>query len=139
MSSQPFTVPYLLVYIQCDDAGLGIVQLFVVSYTKAVNKQLQRSGHLFQGSFDARHVNCDAYPKWLTRYIHLNPVMAGLVGAAADWVYSSSREFIGLRQGMLPSPDIILSQFPSVQAYKEFVESPLHIEAGLEAEWLVEE
>lgn len=80
-----------------------------------------------------------AYLKWLTRYIHLNPVAAGLVAAAADWVHSSHREFVGLRQGMLPSPDIILSQFPSVQAYEEFVESPLHIEAGLEAELMFEE
>lgn len=130
---------HLLVYIKCDDAGLEIMQPFTVSYTKAVNKQQQRSGHLFQGPFDAKHVNRDAYLKWLTRYIHLNPVAAGLVAAPADWVYSSYREFVGLRQGTLPTPDIVLSQFPSVQAYREFVESPLRIEAGLEAEVLFEE
>jgi hypothetical protein len=47
-------------------------------------------------------------------------VAAGLVAVSADWVYSSYREFVGLCQGTLPSPDIILSQFLSVQAYGEF-------------------
>ena len=112
---------HLLVYIKCDDAGLEIMQPFTVAYTKAVNKQQQRSGHLFQGPFEAKHVNRDAYLKRLTRYIHLNPVAAGLVAAPADWVYSSYREYVGLRQGTLPMPDIVLSQFPSVQAYRRSV------------------
>ena len=130
---------HLLVYVKCEDAGREVMQPFTVSYTKAINKQQQRSGHLFQGPFEAKHVNRDAYLKWLTRYIHLNPVEAGLVAAPADWVYSSYREYIGLRQGTLPSPEIVVSQFPSIEAYREFVESSARVEAGLAAELLFEE
>ena len=130
---------HLLVYVKCEDAGREVMQPFTVSYTKAINKQQQRSGHLFQGPFEAKHVNRDAYLKWLTRYIHLNPVEAGLVAAPADWVYSSYREYIGLRQGTLPSPEIVVSQFPSIEAYREFVEASARVEAGLAAELLFEE
>ena len=130
---------HLLVYVKCEDAGREIMQPFTVSYTKAINKQQQRSGHLFQGPFEAKRVDRDAYLKWLTRYVHLNPVAAGLVTTPADWVYSSYREYIGLRQGTLPRPEIVMSQFPAVQAYVEFVESTERADAGLDASLLFEE
>ena len=65
----------------------------------------------------------DAYLVHLSRYIHLNPVMAGLVERAEDWEFSSYREYIGLRAGTLPQSEIVLSQFPSRGAYRDFVEA----------------
>ena len=99
------------------------MQRFSISYTKAINKRYRRAGSLFQGPFQAVHVDQDAYLMHLSRYIHLNPVQAGLVQRPEDWEYSSYRDYIGLRQGTLPQPDIVLAQFPSVAAYREFVES----------------
>ena len=40
---------------------------------------------------------------------------------AEDWEYSSYRDFIALRKGVLPQPDVILSQFPDREAYRDFV------------------
>jgi hypothetical protein len=99
------------------------MQLFSISYTKAMNKRYDRVGALFQGSFRAIHVNQNNYLVHLSRYIHLNPVVAGLVERPEDWEFSSYREYIGVRSGTLPAPEIVLSQFPSRQAYQEFVES----------------
>lgn len=96
---------------------------FSVSYTKAMNKRYHRVGSLFQGAFQAKHVSGDDYLVHLSRYVHLNPVMSGLVKRAEDWEFSSYREYIGLREGTLPKPETVLSQFPSQQAYREFVES----------------
>ena len=59
----------------------------------------------------------------LSRYIHLNPVLTDLVRQAEEWEFSSYREYLGLRLGTLPSPGIVLSQFPALNAYREFVES----------------
>jgi putative transposase len=53
----------------------------------------------------------------------MNPVSAGLVARPEEWAFSSYRDYIGLREGTLPVPDIVLSQFPSRQAYQLFVES----------------
>lgn len=53
------------------------------------------SGHLFQGRFQAILVGDVAYVMALLRYIHLNPVKAGLVKDPADWRWSSHRAYLG--------------------------------------------
>jgi len=94
-----------------------------VSYTKAMNKRYDRVGSLFQGPFRTKHVERDDYLMHLSRYIHLNPLMAGLVGSAEEWPFSSYRDYVGLRGGTLPKPDVVLAQFRTVGAYQGFVES----------------
>lgn len=66
-----------LVHLRVDDLA-SIMQPFTLSYTKAVNKRYGRIGALFQGRFKALLVNADDYLAHLSRYIHLNPIMAGL-------------------------------------------------------------
>ena len=68
-------------------------------------------------------VDRDEYLLHLSRYIHLNPVTAGLVRRPEEWTFSSYRDYVGLRQGTLPMPDAVLAQFASWEAYREFVES----------------
>ena len=92
-----------------------------ISYTKAINKRCERVGSLFQGRLKAILVDRDAYLLHLSRYIHLNPVLAGLVKCPEAWEFSSYREYIGMRKGTLPSPDIVLSQFASAEADRDFV------------------
>jgi len=109
---------------------------FSVSYTKAMNKRYDRVGTLFQGAFRAKHVDGDNYLVHLSRYIHLNPVIAGLVGRPEEWEFSSYPEYIGIRNGTLPAPEIVLSQFPSPEAYREFVESYIPSEREIIADLL---
>jgi len=106
-----------------DDELSRRMQRFSISYTKAMNKRYDRVGALFQGQFQAVHVDRNEYLLHLSRYFHLNPVEAGLVKCPEDWEFSSYRDYIGLRKGTLPTPDIILSQFATPKAYREFVES----------------
>jgi REP element-mobilizing transposase RayT len=114
---------HLLVYLKTDALSQRIMQPFGVSCAKSINRQQNRVGPLFQGPFKAKHVDKQAYLTQLFRYIHLNPVVAGLVRSPADWPYSSYRDYIGQRNGTLPRTDIILAQFPSCAAYQAFVES----------------
>ena len=51
------------------------------SYTGYYNRKYKKSGHLFQGRYKAILCEKDAYLLELIRYIHLNPVAAGV---AAD-------------------------------------------------------
>ncbi|MBI1879343.1 MAG: hypothetical protein HYR94_14190 [Chloroflexi bacterium] len=44
-----------------------------------------------------------------------NPVRAGWMADATTWPFSSYPEYMGLRQGMLSQPEIVLSQFASSQ------------------------
>lgn len=113
---------HLLVHLKADDLS-DRMQAFALAYTKAVNKRYGRAGSLFQGHFKAIHVDRDEYLLHLSRYIHLNPVAAGLSKCPEDWEFSSYPEYVGLRRGALPKPAIVLSQFPSTGAYRQFVEA----------------
>jgi REP element-mobilizing transposase RayT len=113
---------HLLVRLKTDELSRRVMQPLSVSYTKAINKQQRRVGPLFQGPFQAIWVDRDAYLTHLSRYIHWNPVTAGLVKGPADWAFSSYRDYAGLRAGTLPATDLVLSQFTSRQAYQSFVE-----------------
>lgn len=67
-------------------------------YSQKFNFRHDRVGHLFQGRFKAILVDQDSYLWTLNRYIHNNPVKAGLVQHAWDYVWSSCRAFVGLEQ-----------------------------------------
>jgi REP element-mobilizing transposase RayT len=49
----------------------------------------RRGGHVFQGRFRAQLVEDETYYWTVSRYLHLNPVRAGLVAHPRDWPWSS--------------------------------------------------
>jgi len=63
------------------------------------NKPRSRIGHVFQGRYHAFVVSNDRYLLSLLRYIHMNPVRAGLVEDPGDWEYSS-HGYYWAREGM---------------------------------------
>ncbi len=113
---------HLLVFVKDDRFSHSVMQGFVTSYTKAINKEQGRVGPLFQGRFKGILIDNDDYLVHLTRYIHRNPVDARLVKRPADWLFSSYRDYIGLRQGTLPKPDVVMEQFTSLADYAVYVE-----------------
>ena len=70
------------------------VQWLNVSYATYYNRRHQCVGHLFQGRFKAILVDAGTYLDALSRYIHLNPVRAGLASRAQDYEWSSCRYFV---------------------------------------------
>lgn len=87
------------------------IRLMLSSYTKGINKQEDRTGNLIQQKtkskcvYDAE-VNDLQYVTTCFHYIHQNPVMAGLVSKNGDWIYSSYRDYVGLRNGSLPNKSL---------------------------------
>ena len=71
-----------------------IIKSLASSYVYYFNRQKQRIGHLFQDRFKSEPVNDMAYFVTLLRYIHQNPVKAGLVRDAKDYPWSSWREYL---------------------------------------------
>jgi len=59
------------------------------SYTTYFNIKRKRAGHLLQGRFKAILVEADAYATELSRYIHLNPVRAGIVEKPEEYPWMS--------------------------------------------------
>jgi putative transposase len=69
------------------------------AYTTYFNLKTHRSGHLFQGRYRAILVEKDAYCQELSRYIHLNPLRAGIVRDLRSYRWSSYPQYVGLSQG----------------------------------------
>jgi putative transposase len=63
------------------------------SYTQYFNRRHRRAGHLFQGRYKAFLVEKDRYALAMVRYIHENPVRAGMLKRASEYTWSSDRYF----------------------------------------------
>lgn len=95
------------------------------SYSQAINKQQDRQGPLFQGRYRSIWVDEEEYLVHLARYIHLNPVTAGLVSTPQAWPYSNYLDVIGQRPGTLKDTALVPERFPTSDAYRQFVEDYL--------------
>ncbi len=59
------------------------------------NRKYERVGHLFQSRYGSEVVETDAYLLMISRYVHQNPVKAGLARKVIDYPWSSIREYRG--------------------------------------------
>jgi putative transposase len=104
------------------------MQYLNTAYTVYFNRRHHRAGHLLQGRYKAFVIDKDSYLLSVSRYLHLNPVRAGMVKRPEEYPWSSYREYIGKRKrrGWLTC-DWVLEQFSknatrARRGYKEFVE-----------------
>jgi REP element-mobilizing transposase RayT len=65
------------------------IQWINQQYAAYANRAHSRVGHLFQGRFKSVLIEEDRHLHELTRYIHLNPMRAGIVEDPADYKWSS--------------------------------------------------
>lgn len=71
------------------------VKRIASSYVYYYNRKFGRDGHLFKERFKSEPVDDMAYFVTLLRYIHHNPVKAGMVMNVKDYAYSSWGEYDG--------------------------------------------
>ena len=64
-----------------------VVKSIASCYVPYYNKKYGRIGHLLQDRFKSEPCNDSGYFLTLFRYIHQNPVKAGLVKTAKDYMY----------------------------------------------------
>lgn len=77
------------------DIEIGdIIKSLASRYVFYFNRCHCRIGHLFQERFKSEPVESPEYFIALLRYIHLNPVKAGIVRKADDYRWSSWHEFL---------------------------------------------
>ena len=82
--------------IRVAEAPLGGVMRIVASrYARWRQRTVPTTGHLFERRYRARLVDADRYLLALVRYIHLNPVRAGIVANLVDYPWSSHHAYIG--------------------------------------------
>jgi len=82
--------------IQIGVQPLGqVMQRIAMKYSRYRHRLLHTRGHLFERRYRARLVDTDAYFITLLRYIHLNPVKAGMVVSPNQYPWSSHRAYLG--------------------------------------------
>ncbi len=111
-----------------------LIQLVFNSYSKAFNKMYNRKGTLFEGKYKSIRVDEENYLIHLCRYIHRNPLEAGLVSDLKDWAFSNYLEWIDKRKGSLVDRAFVQSRFPSPLDYQQFVleySPPKKVQEGL--------
>ena len=98
---------HLLIREREDNIGMAIKRI-ASSYVYYYNHKYSRDGHLFRERFKSEPVNDIAYFVTLLRYIHQNPVKAGMVAEVKDYEFSSWDEYIDKNSTLFP-----LQQLPA--------------------------
>lgn len=84
---------HFLVAEKDEPLGLAMKRLGS-SYVQRYNLQHDRIGHLFQGRYVSEPVETDRYLLAAIRYIHQNPVKAGLTDCCANYRWSSYQAYL---------------------------------------------
>ena len=96
------------------------------SYVYWYNMKYERYGHLFQDRFKSEIIENDGYLMVALRYIHQNPLKAGMVEKVAAYAWSSYNEYMK-QVGVVTDIGFILNLFgpdpkKAVLRFKEFME-----------------
>jgi REP element-mobilizing transposase RayT len=83
---------HLLIKVNKEELEL-IFKRLGSRYVYWYNNKYQRTGHLFQDRYKSEPVDSDTYFFAVLRYIHQNPVKAGLSSDAASYQWSSYKDY----------------------------------------------
>ncbi|MEA3406119.1 MAG: transposase [Pseudomonadota bacterium] len=78
------------------DKGLQqVLKPLHMRYAQYINKKMGWKGHLWQGRYFSSALD-EAYTYSAIRYVEQNPVRAGMVKDASEYIWSSARAHLGL-------------------------------------------
>ncbi|MBN2107227.1 MAG: transposase [Deltaproteobacteria bacterium] len=116
--------------VRSGTAGLAqYMRRLLTGYAGYYNRQQGRHGHLFQNRYKSIVCDEDVYMKELVRYIHLNPLRAGLVRdmeALDSYPWSGHHYIMGGKAVAAQDRDFVLSCFGrkagvAKRAYRRYV------------------
>jgi putative transposase len=104
-------------------------------FSRMHNLRRGSDGPLFRGRFTSKEIDSDSHLVECLRYIHLNPVRAGLVTTAEQWDFSSARAYLlaDVRPSWLITRDLLAMFGPTSQRerYNEFLCDGLELQNGV--------
>jgi REP element-mobilizing transposase RayT len=112
---------HLLLKKQTASFEIGdIVKRITAGYAQYHNVKNGRTGHLFQNRFKSETVDSDTYFLTVLRYIHQNPVKAGMVKNLHDYKWSSYNEYLN-KKNVLIEPTFALAFFKDIGQFEMFM------------------
>lgn len=107
-----------LLLIDAEGRLSEAVHALTTSYAGWFNRRAGHVGSVFGGRFRSVPVEGDAQLLAAVRYIHDNPVKAGLCGAPGEYPWSSYREYVG--QPRIVSAEVVLDLLGGVEQFELF-------------------
>ena len=114
--------------VQTPDANLSRCMRHINGvYTQRFNKAHNIDGQIFRGRYKSILIDADSYLLELIRYIHRNPIEAGLVKQLGKYSWSSHQGYLSdAKKWDWLYKDFVLSMFSNdrrlgIKRYKEFV------------------
>ncbi len=111
------------VCLRTPEANLSRVMRHVDGlYTQRFNRMHGRDGPIFRGRFKAIVIDGDRYLTAVVRYIHLNPIEAGLAKEPDEYKWSSHKNYLKPKKApQWLNVTELLEEFRSVREFQEFV------------------
>lgn len=113
--------------VQVGEQPLGCaIRCIASQFARRMQRRLATTGHFFERRYNAKLIDVDSYLLELLRYIHQNPVKAGLVNQPAAYPWSSHHNYVGSRDEAWVTTDYCLAMFArdrarAIGAYQAFV------------------
>jgi putative transposase len=97
-------------------------------FARAMQLKLQTTGHFFERRYHAVLVDTDSYLLELVRYVHRNPVDAGLASNLDDYAWTSHHNYLGTRHDSWVTTSLVSDMFAldrarAIKAYRTFVDA----------------
>ena len=103
------------------------------SYAWWHNRKYQRTGHVFQGRYGSECVEDDKYLLTVIRYIHKNPVKAGMISEPEDYRWSSIQAYYDEHEeptGLTDTSFILVifaeEQTEAIRRFREHMKMEIH-------------
>jgi len=90
-----------------------------------VNRHGRRVGHLFQGRYKLKLVDDRSYLAQLSKYIHQNPIAAGLAKRVEDWEFTSACDFLGGKKHDFLATRTLIKMTGGQAKFEDFLRSNL--------------
>lgn len=83
---------HIMIWAEIQELSFFMARV-LAEYANYYNYKHDRNGHVFQNRFTSECIEDEDYFWNCLRYIHMNPVKAGMAKKAADYKYSSIKEY----------------------------------------------
>ena len=115
--------------VRTGETGLGqVMHRLNTRYSVYYNHVKDRSGHVFQGRYQAILITNGPHLFTVVRYVHQNPVRAGICDRVEDYRWSSDSIYRGRKPSGFVNKDLLLNMMAvdendATAAYVRFMDS----------------
>ena len=109
--------------VQAEIAELSdAVKRMNIKFAMRYNRSGDRVGHVFQDRYRSEVILDESHLLQVIRYVHNNPVKAGLVSNPEEYLWSSYREYVDAfaRTANKVAHEAVLGQFADIDAFRAF-------------------